>query len=245
MLNRTTLAALSTFVALLTLSCTDDDSGMNSATIYGSGILENESRSLPAVHSIDLRLPGDVNLTYGQQQAISVTADDNVLEHIETVDSSGILIIRQAAGISLSDYDLTVNLTLTDLQGIVCSAPGTIESTNTFEVESVGIELSSSGLIILDVDADVVSTLLSGIGPITLTGAADVHSIVLSGTGTVQASELNTGVTNVVLSGTGNVYVMVSDLLDVELSGTGSVYYQGNPAINSHITGEGGIIGPV
>jgi hypothetical protein len=232
-------------VAMVTWSCTDDDNGVNSITIYGSGTLETESRSLSAIHSIELHLPGDVNLTYGGQQSVSVTADDNVLEHIETVDSSGILIIRQAAGINLSEFDLTVDLTMTDLQGIVCSAPGTIESTNTFTVPSVGIVLSGSGLILLDVEADVVSTVLSGIGPITLAGSADVHSIVLSGTGTVQATGLSTSTTDVVLSGTGNVYVTVSALLDVELSGVGSVFYQGNPTVLSQITGEGGVIGPV
>jgi hypothetical protein len=192
---------------------------------------------------VELRIPGDVILTYGSQQAVTVIADDNVLEYIETSVIDGVLRISNEEGVSIADFDLTVEVTLTDLQYVVCSAPGTIESTNEFDVTAVSIVMNSPSTINLSLDVDTLTTIMSGVGPITLTGTAGYHFIVFSGVGTVHSYDLSTATTRVVLSGEGDAEVRVSDVLDVLMTGIGTVYYKGTPSdIIAEITGSGSVV---
>jgi hypothetical protein len=228
---------------LVCLGCSGENSPVGPDTIIGSGVLDSEVRSLDPLHSVSMRMPGDVALTYGDNQTLTVIADDNVLEYIETIDSSGTLIIRVQSGISLSNFELTVNVTMTDLEGVESLSTGFITSTNRFEVNSVGVILSGSGPVSLELTTRALSSILSGVGPLTLEGIADVHAIVLSGTGTVAAFELETVNTSVILSGTGSAQIRVSTALSVILSGTGSVLYKGNPGQKTEIiTGTGSVI---
>jgi len=61
------------------------------------------------------------------------------------------------------------------------------------------------------------------------------------GSGTIEAFELSTEETNVVLSGQGTVNVSAEVSLDVELSGAGAVFYNGEPELNVRITGIGSV----
>jgi len=232
-------------IVLLTLglSCSSDNSPTKPQEIVGSGNPTTETRTVPPVHSVMLRIPAQVILTYGTEQAVTVTIDDNLLDYLQTMDSSGILIIRFDESVSISQYELTVALTMTDLQAITCASPGSITGTNKFVVDAVSLVLSSPGSIDLELEVNQLASVISGTGDINLVGTADAHNIVISGVGNLKAFEFVTGMCNAVISGTGNAEVTVTSLLDVVISGIGSVYYKGNPPIiNVVITGTGSVI---
>jgi hypothetical protein len=235
------LSALILVVAAMCISCSSDDAPTGPQEIVGSGTPTQENRSVPPFHSIILRIPAEVNLTYGATQVVGVTIDDNLLEYLETVDSSGNLIIRFDDAVSISQYELTVELTMTDLQGITCESAGSITGTNLFDVDAVSLVLSSPGLIDLELDVNQLSSVISGAGNISLIGTSDVHNIVIAGTGNMKSFGLVVGVSNIVISGTGNAEVTVTNVLDVVISGIGSVYYKGHPTISQVITGTGGV----
>lgn len=226
----------------LCLGCSDDDSPVGPVSIKGSGTLESEERSLGPLHSVSMRMPGTIELTYGEEQSLTVTADDNILQYIDTEDSSGTLIIRVKAGSAVSEYELTVEATLTELRSVTSYSPGIITGTNRFAGDAINAVLAGAGPITLDVEAQALSTVLSGAGQLALSGTAIIHSTVLSGVGSIEAFDLSTVTTSVVHEGAGNVKVRASDLLTVVLTGAGSVYYKGQPVIESTDTGPGSIV---
>lgn len=226
----------------LSVSCSDDDSPVSPQTIVGSGNPTQETRTISSTfHSISLRMPAQVTLTSGTEQEVIVTVDDNVLQYVQTTDSSGTLIIRLDPSVNVSDYDLAVALTMTNLEGITCESPGTITGTNKFTVDAVSLVLSGTGNIDLEVETAAVSSVVSGAGNITLSGSAASHSIVVTGAGNMYAFYLTTVNTSIVISGVGNAEVNVSTSLNVVISGIGSVYYKGHPDISQEITGTGRI----
>jgi len=232
-------------IVLLTLSisCSSNNSPTKPQDIVGSVTPTTVTRTVPAFHSVMLRIPAEVNLTYGTEQAVMVTIDDNLLDYLQTLDSSGILIIRFDESVSISQYELTVDLAMTDLQAITCASAGSITGTNKFEVDAVSLVLSGTGSIDLELEANQLLSVITGTGDINLVGTADVHNIVISGVGNMRTFGFVTGICNVVISGTSNTEITVTSVLDVVISGIGSVYYKGHPpTINVVITGTGSVI---
>src|SRR4030095_6914061 len=79
----------------LLLAATLAFSGMALAeTIIGSGKAVTENRPVSGFSSIAVGLPGDVRVTQGDTETLSITPDDNVLPQIESVVENGTLKIR-------------------------------------------------------------------------------------------------------------------------------------------------------
>lgn len=237
----------STFAVLVSLlvSCViveDSISPESSDKIRGSGDLITEVRTFPDFHSVHISTAGKVYVTYGTNQQASVTVDDNVMEYITTTVSNGMLYIGVRHGVRLSRFNLTLNLTMTDLEELSTSSAGSFVGKNKFKADFVSFGLSSAGDISLDIEADRVNSSLSSAGDLFLSGTADQHQAVLSSAGDLHAFNLITNTTTVIVSSAGDAEVFANDLLDVTISSVGSVYYRGFPRIRQHISSLGRLI---
>ena len=64
-------------------------------TLAGSGRLVTETRAVSGFTGISLAMPGHVEVTQGDTESLTVTADDNVLPLIETVvETASACVIR-------------------------------------------------------------------------------------------------------------------------------------------------------
>ena len=240
-MKRICIVAAGSAVLLFLFSCkapTDSDSG----TIIGSGTLVTQVRSHVPFHSVELFTVGTVNVRSGSEQKISITVDDNILEYVRTTVSNGSLLINLDPGRRFSNLNLTIDLTMTDLEALSNSGAGSITGINPFAVDNVRLNLAGAGHIILELDAAELDSTLSGAGNIVLNGSVGLHGIAHSAAGNVLAFGLITGTTNISMSGAGRAEVYVNQLLDVTISGAGSVYYRGRPTVVQNITGTGQLI---
>ncbi len=236
------LTVIFSLLILLILSCKDKTPTTSTKVIQGSGTLITELRLLGSFHSVDLTTAGTVNITFGPAQEMSVTVNDNILEYITTIVNNGKLTIGIESGVQVSNLDLTVNISMPDLERLSLSGAGTIIGNNKFIGDSVSLTSTGAGEIRLQLEVDQLGSSLTGAGEIFVSGKARQHQIQISGAGTIHAFDLLTETTTVNVTGVGNVEVNVSQLLDVNISGAGSVYYKGYPTITQNITGTGSII---
>lgn len=236
------IAAICSVLFLFAIYCKKSPTDSSSDTIIGSGNQVTQVRLLAPFYSVNLSTVGNVNLTHGSVQEVSITISDNLMEYVRTTVSSGTLIIDVEPGKKFSNFDLTVNLTMTNLEELSNSGAGSIESMNRFHVDSVKLNLSGAGNISLLLEAGQLNSTLTGAGNIVLSGEVDSHQIGHSGAGNLLAFSLVTETTTVNLSGAGKVEVFVNQLLNVTISGVGSVHYKGHPTIIQSITGSGSLI---
>jgi len=236
------LAISCSVLVLLIISCKENSTISSPELIVGSGQLVTEVRSLNNFYSVELSTVGKVNVTYGTVQKVSVTVNDNILEFIRTIVSNGKLIIDVEPGKRFSNFNLTVDLTVTDLEELSNSGAGSINGKNKFKVDSVRLDLNGAGEINLKLEADRLNSSLSGAGNIVLSGKVSTHQIEHSGAGNLLAFDLITETTIINLSGAGKAEVYVNQLLDATISSAGSVYYKGHPTIIQNITGSGSLI---
>ena len=110
------IAVIFTVLILLITSCKNGTPTGSPEVIRGSGNLVTELRSVGSFHSVDLTAVGNVNITFDPGQQVSVTVDDNIMEYITTMVSGGTLTIGVEPGISVTHLNLTVDLTMTDLE---------------------------------------------------------------------------------------------------------------------------------
>ena len=241
-MKKSTVSLVGLALIAFTISCSEFDPIISPGRITGSGKLATQIRTMPDFHSVHMTTAGKVYVTLGAEQEVSVTVDDNIQEYVTTSVSGGALVIGIKPGSQLSNFDLTVNITITDLEGLSTSSAGSIESKNKFVADFVTLALSSAGSIRLNLEADELNSVLSSAGNLTLSGSVVNHQAWVSSAGNLRAFDMITDTTIVNVSSAGNAEVYVTKLLEATITSVGSVFYKGNPEIRQTVTSLGTLI---
>ncbi len=116
-------------------------------------------------------------------------------------------------------------------EGLALHGSGDIDGAAKLVTPLFNLHINGSGDAVLDLETEQLEININGSGDVRLAGSAQRQDIFISGSGKVEAFELWTSVTSIVISGSGDCRVYAEDELAVRINGSGSVYYKGNPAI--------------
>ncbi len=209
-------------------------------TIDGNGDVKNENRAVSSFNKIDISGGFEVVLNQGEDEKLELTADENLMEFIETKVKNNTLYISSKKPIG-NAKSLKVYVTSFDVDEIDASGAIKLSNKGTFQLENLEIDISGAADINLNLDVENLSMELSGASESTLAGNANNFEIEISGAGELQAKKLKTRNTSIDISGAGSAIVFAKKTLKVEVSGAGSVQYKGNPKIEKDISGAGSI----
>ncbi len=215
--------------------------------IQGSGNVITETRQVSSFDSIDLSGSGEVIVTQGGSESLTIETDDNVMQYVRAEVEGGTLKLGLVTGIQTgvnvqSTSRLVFYVGVDDLKGLNISGSGHIESDGV-DTNSLGAVVSGSGNIqIAELSASEVKTEISGSGEINLAGDVSAQNVTISGSGKYQGGDLCSETVKVSVSGSGNATVCATESLDADVSGSGSVNYYGQPSsINTSGSGSGKI----
>lgn len=210
--------------------------------VRGSGDLITETRQVSNFDRIVLSGSGDVIVTQGGSESLTIETDDNVMEHVRAEVENGELQLGFEPGVNIVSYTrLVFNVGVDDLIGLAISGSGDIES-DSVETDDLAVSISGSGDVqIADLTAGEVRANISGSGEIYLSGDAAAQDVSISGSGKYLAGDLCSESVEVGVSGSGDATVCANETLDVHVSGSGSVNYYGRPSINTSGSGSGSI----
>jgi hypothetical protein len=219
-------------------------SACGATIIKGSGDLITETRQVSNFDSIDLSGSGEVIVTQGGSESLTIETDDNVMEHVKAEVVGGTLELGFEEGLNLIDHTrLIFTVGVDDLKSLEISGSGDIES-DMIETTRLDATISGSGDVqITDLTAGEVTAKISGSGEIDLAGDAAAQDITISGSGKYLAGDLCSESVKVKISGSGDATVCATEDLDSNISGSGSVNYYGRPSINTSGSGSGKING--
>lgn len=217
-------------------ACIDEHS------IEGNGIPATEGRIISSFEKVKSSGAFEVHITSGNEYDVIVSADENLLQYIETY-VSGETLHLDVKGLRSLDNRLPMEIFVTSpvLEGVKLSGSGSI-TTDYYASDDVDIVLSGSGSITTAFNAEEIDALLSGSGKIKLSGVVNSAEFVISGSGNIEASDLEIRDCRTITSGSGDMWIMVDHYLHSRISGSGSVFFYGNPAIEKHISGSGNVI---
>jgi hypothetical protein len=217
-------------------------SACGATIIKGSGDLITETRQVSNFDSIDLSGSGEVIVTQGGSESLTIETDDNVMEHVKAEVVGGTLELGFEEGLNLIDHTrLIFTVGVDDLKSLEISGSGDIES-DMIETTRLDATISGSGDVqIGTLTADEVKAKISGSGEIDLAGEATAQDITISGSGKYRAGDLRSESAEVSISGSGDATVWATDSLDVNISGSGSVDYYGRPTMSTSGSGSGDV----
>ena len=231
-MKRQLLAIPAVGMVLLATSC---------GFLQDAGPQTTQNRTVQGVTAVQLLTSGDLSITVGQTESLSVTAGANQLVGLTSQVIDGRLILDHKSA-DTSSGEIAYALTVPPLTGIDVSGSG---SANGIGVLTGDAQLTVSGsgsvaLTGLDLSSVVVD--LTGSGDVHLTGKAATSRVTLTGSGRYDGSALVTAQTDIDTSGSGNASVNVTARLGATASGSGDITYSGNPPdVSKNSTGSGHI----
>ena len=228
------LAVLIGILAVAAVSCK-----WTIGVVRGSGDIVSEEREVSGFDEIQFTGIGNLIIEQGDEEALVVEADDNIIGLIETEVRGDELHIGFKRGVNVVPTNkVKFYLTVKELDRIDLSGVGDIDC-DEFETDDIKFHISGSGDIDFEIIAESIETSVSGLGDINLAGEVDFHKVQISGSGKYDAEELVSKDCEIKISGLGSATVNASDDLDIEINGAGNVYYKGDPHISQHISGLG------
>jgi len=231
-------------VLVTLLSVTACNTGLR--VIQGSGNVITETRQVSNFDSIELSGSGEVILTQGNGESLTIETDDNVMEYIEAKVENGTLKLGLVTGIptgaNVQKFTrLIFYVGVDDLNGLSTSGSGQIAS-EAIETDHFDLSVSGSGTIQIDaLLASEVRADISGSGGISLGGDVTIQDVDVSGSGNYEAGEVCSASVKVSVSGSGNATICATEQLDASVSGSGNVNYYGSPQINVSDSGSGNV----
>ncbi len=209
-------------------------------TIRGSGNVVSEERQVSGFDGVALSGIGRVIITQGDEEALTIETDDNLMRYIETEVRNGTLELRLARNtIPIPSQSIIFRVSVVDLTGLDSSGAGSFEI-GKLDTDRLKVTLSGAGDIEVDsLNATDLEAAISGAGNVELTGQVEAQEIDLSGLGSYNAPDLESQAASVRISGAGNTVIWVVDTLDVTISGAGNVEYFGSPEVTRDVSGAG------
>ena len=230
---------LSIVVLLLGISLL---SGCAFGMVVGSGKSVAETRAVSDFNAVEFAFIGDLTITQGDEESLTITGDDNIVALIRTTVRDGVLRIDAgAANVGRPIVPLRYALTVKNLDSLSLSGLGNIEMPS---LEGRDLALSLSGAGSLTIDNLAVTDLavsLSGLGSANLSGEVNQQAVTVSGAGSYYAANLRSQAAAVQISGVGNAEVWAVETLSATISGAGNIEYTGNPQVVQQISGLGSI----
>ena len=224
-----------------------------------------EVRTFSGIDGVALLGSGDVSITLGDKEEITIHAPADLIPYLLTENKDGTLQIgkrkkgwKKFRYINKNvHYDLVVkNLTHVSvsgsgdidaekLSGGKCSV--NISGSGDIEIDQINSDklkanVSGSGDIdIENLSANFLEVSINGSGNIELDGKIDELDVTINGSGDFTGNDLKSENVSINIYGSGNSSVYAIESLDVHIFGNGDVTYHGNPIVNSRTTGSGAI----
>jgi hypothetical protein len=173
----------------------------------GYGEITTEQRFLNDFNKIDLNISGNVYISQGDTQSVVISAQQNIINTIETNVMNNELEIEFDECISFHD-GIEIFITIKDFESLQVSGSGSFLSEGHIDADFLELIIDGSGEINLGdllVEEKIIS-MINGSGNISLAGpeSTKTHNIEINGSGNIYAYGLPTINTNINIDGSGN-----------------------------------------
>lgn len=212
-----------------------------------------EKREISDFNQIFLRGYGELFIKQGEQESLTVQADEEVLPTIRTDVVKGELRIdvitdwveKLSSIFSRGIYSqrITFEVTVKELVNldIIGAARVKVEG---LQSEEFSVKLGGAAEITIDsLETKRLKAELPGAGMLRITGKTTDQDVTVSGAGAYEAPHLESQSANIQLNGLGKATVWAVEELEATLMGLGSIEYFGNPKVTKTVKGLGSVTG--
>jgi len=201
--------------------------------LIGSGNLETEQYAFANFTRVEISSAFEFQIKQSSSYSINVTADDNVIDHVQISQDGQTLKIRVGGVPSFRRLTLKASVTMPQLGGLTVSGAsrGTVANFNSTEAVSIGV--SGASRVTGDITAGNAEFEVSGASTIELEGSADNMVAVVSGASRFSLDDFTVNNANVNISGASTGTINLDGRLDANVSGASTLLYIGDPVMGT------------
>jgi hypothetical protein len=228
-------------VAIIILAVTSCVNGQFWKSVEGHGHVVSKERKTDSFSGLKVSSGIDVYLKQGDNETVTVEADENLQEYILTEVRGGVLNVYSEYNIRDAERK-RVYVTMKEVNSVKTTSAGDVYGETPINSDRLELSASSAGNIKLEVNAKKIDLDISSSGDISLTGETDMLRADLSSAGDLKAYDLKAREADVSVSSAGDADVNVSERITARASSAGDVNYKGDPKyVDAHSSSAGGI----
>lgn len=215
----------------------------DAAGVQGSGKPATEARQVGEFDAISMSGSMNLSVRQGSKEAVSITADDNLLPLIETVVEGRTLQVRFKKGEWINTRtSIKVQVEVVKLQGVSSSGAGDIQIDG-LKTPLLKLSIAGSGDARLNsLSTETLEVRVAGSGDVRGSGTARQLKLSIAGSGDVVLTDLVADDVTVSIAGSGDAQVTANKSLTATVAGSGDVQYRGTAtAIRTSVMGSGTI----
>lgn len=205
-----------------------------SAIAFGQTI--RETIEVSTFNRLEVSGAYTVFIRQGPAQEVVAIGTESAIDAISIEVNDGQLEISKRGVLNMSNSDVRLFITVTQMKEISVSGAVTLESKNRIDGSDLEIEASGASSLDLKVDMNNVRINASGASNIDLEGRSRTCQIEMSGSSDLDADEWIVNRMSIEISGASDADVHATETLEVEASGASSVSYRGNPTVDSEVS---------
>jgi hypothetical protein len=228
-------------IAILILVISSCISAQSWKTVYGNQRVVTKERKTDSFTGIKVSSGIDVYLKQGNNEDVSVEADENLHEYIITEVRGGILNVYSEYNIRDAERK-RVYVTIKEVKSVRTTSAGDVIGETPVKSDRLELSASSAGDIKLEVNSKDIDIDISSSGDITISGETDMLKADLSSAGDLNAYDLKAREAYVSVSSAGDADVYVTEKITARASSAGDINYKGDPKyVDAHSSSAGGI----
>jgi hypothetical protein len=232
------------FGLLATVSCAFASGQWDDGSVWlsGSGYVTSENRVVSSFSGIDVEGSGDVELSQGLIQSVSVECDDNLLPVVKTEVVGSVLLVGFKPGTHVSHVTrLRFRVTIPTIDSLTISGSGGMRAMTTLQSNRLSLLIKGSGSMDANLDVAHLTSTINGSGNIRVNGNAEDIEVTINGSGSMQARSLGSASAAVHINGSGSAQVNARDTIAIHIAGSGDVEYGGGGRSTISISGSGSV----
>ena len=247
------------------LSCnikSDDGFSFNFGSKEGTGIIKNKDYKI-SFDEIRVAQGISAEVVKSDVEKVVITAPKDILDDILVENTNGKLYIHFKTGSNISAKNVGAKIFAKDFSSVKASSSATITFKDTFTQEKTDIEVSSSGTVKGNLEANDLSidvsssgtfsgkiwavnleSNVSSSGDILLSGKTKNANLQSSSSGTINGKELTAENAEIDASSSGSVSLSVSNELRATANSSGdiNIYKKGNLNVVNQKENSGGSV---
>jgi Putative auto-transporter adhesin, head GIN domain len=228
-------------VAIIILAISSCTHAQYWKSVRGHGNVVTKERKTDSFTGIKVSCGIDVYLKQGNDESVSVEADENLHDYILTEVRGGVLNVYSEYNIREAERK-RVYVTMKKVNSVRTTSAGDVFGETPIHSDRLELSASSAGDIKLEVNAKDINIDISSSGDMTLSGETDMLKVDLSSAGDLNAYDLKAREADVSVSSAGDADVYASEKITARASSAGDVNYKGDPKyVDAHSSSAGGV----
>ena len=196
----------------------------------GSGNVIEQDRDISNFDAIKVQDGIDLFLSQGNTNALTVKADDNLMDHIITKVEGNTLYLKIKGSIN-NTKALDVYVTFQDLKALHASGGSDVVGEEILQLDDLKLNCSGGSDTHLELEVGALSCETSGGSDLVLSGSAQNLELNASGGSDFKGKDLEVKNAKIHTSGASDARIHVTGEVEMIASGASDIYCTGNPKV--------------